>query len=819
MTTLFRDLRYALRTLANSPGFTAVALLTLALGIGATTAIFTVVNTVLLRPLPYRQPQSLARIYTEFPTFPHGGLPRFWTSAPEYFDLKRDMRSWETLDAWIDAGSNLAGSATPVRITNSYVTGGLLPSLGVSPARGRLIAPADDLPGAPLTADISYGLWQSAFAGDPGVVGRDTLFNGARCTIIGVMPPDFHFPPGEVDPPQVWVPLQLDPAKPGGRGSHNFYLLGRLKPGVTIQQARAEFLGYERASAEHASANNHHFDPKNHTLVTYPLQEEVVGGVRPALLMLLGVVGFVLLIACANVASLLLARAEAREREVAIRSALGASTRRLLRQFITEGILLAGLGAAAGLLLAYGGLAVIKGTNDGSIPRLAELSLDLRVLLFALGVSVGTGLFFGIAPLVHLAAGNLHDRLKSSSSGRVAGSTTSERFRRGMVVAQIALALTLLIGTGLMMRAFWKLQQVDVGVNPRGLISMQVNLPGAIYKTNSAINDFWVRLQQQLEVLPGVESATLAYGLPPQRPPNENDTEIEGFVMKQGGPIQNVDFYQAAGDHYFETVGIRLMEGRFFSSSDRPGAPDVAIVNQTMARTFWGNQSPIGRRVRPGFSDPWCTVVGVVEDVKNAGIEKPAGTELYLPLLQKQAEGTASVYIILRSSIDPRSLVGPARRVVNGLDPQLPVSKIRTLDDVILAAQARPRFLTVLLTIFAGVALILAAVGLYGVIAYGVTQRTQEFGVRMALGARPGDVLMMVLGQGGRLAALGVVLGWIAALALTRTMSSLLFGVRATDPVTYLAVSGVLALVALFASYIPARRATRLDPMAALRQE
>ncbi|HUI40359.1 MAG TPA: ABC transporter permease [Terriglobia bacterium] len=818
MLMLLQDLRYALRMLRKNPGFTAVAVLTVALGIGATTGIFSVVNTVLLRPLPYHQPQRLARIYTEFPTFPHGGLHRFWTSAPEYFDLKRDTRSWETIDAWIDVGANLAGGATPVRITNAYVTGGLLNSLGVAPALGRLIAPSDDLPGAPLVADISYGLWQRAFGGDPKVVGRDTLFNGTKCTVIGIMPRDFNFPPGEVDPAESWVPLQLDPAKPGSRGSHNYYLLGRLKPGVTIQQARAEFSNYERASAEHASTKEHHFDPKRHTIVTYPLQDEVVGGIRPALLMLLGAVGFVLLIACANVASLLLARAESREREVAIRSALGAATRRLLRQFVTEGILLALFGAVAGLLLAFGGLALIKATNDGSIPRLAELGLDLRVLLFALGVSVATGLFFGIAPITHLVVGSLHDRLKSGS-GRVAGSTTAERFRRGMVVAQIALALTLLIGTGLMMRAFWKLQQVDVGVNPKGLITMEVNLPGAIYKTNAAIDDFWVRLQQQLEVLPGVQSATLAYGLPPERPPNENDTEIEGFVMKKGGPIQNVDYYQAVGDNFFQTMGIRLMEGRLFNQGDGQGAPDVLIVNETMARTFWGNQSPIGRRVRPGFTDPWCTVVGVVEDVKNAGIDKPAGTELYLPLHQKQAAGTGSAYIIMRSSIDPKSLVGAARRVVNGLDPQLPISKISTMDDVILAAQARPRFLTVLLTIFSGVALVLAAVGLYGVIAYGVAQRTQEFGVRMVLGARPGDVLGMVLRQGGRLVAIGVVLGLIGAFVLTRTMSSLLFGIRATDPATYLGVSFVLALVALLASYIPARRATKVDPMVALRYE
>ncbi|MGH9453991.1 MAG: ABC transporter permease, partial [Terriglobia bacterium] len=642
MSTLFQDLKFGLRTLGKYPGFTAVAVLTAALGIGATTGIFSVVNAVLLQPLPYAHPKGLVRIYTEFPTFPHGGLHRFWTSGPEYFDLKRDTRSWQSIDAWINTGANMAGSARPIRVTNSYVTGGLLRTLGVPPASGRLIAPSDDAPGAPLVADISYGLWKRAFGGDLGIIGHDTLFNGIKCTIIGVMPKDFHFPPGEVDPPEVWVPLQLDPAKPGGRSNHNYYLLGRLKPGVTTQQAQAEFQSLVNAWGKAGSAKGHHFDPTNHTIVSYPLQKEVVRTIRPALLMLLGAVGFVLLIACGNVASLLLARAEAREREVAIRSALGAAGFRLLRQFITEGILLALAGAVAGLILAEVGLRVIKATNDGSIPRLGDIGVDTGVLLFTLAVSIITGVFFGMTPIVHLRLGSLHDRLKAGG-GRVAGSAATQQFRRGLVVAQIALALMLLIGTGLMIRAFWKLQQVDIGVNPSKLITMQVNLPGAIYKKNESIDGFWTRLEQRMDTLPGVKSATFAYGLPPDRPPNENDTQIEGFVQKSGGPIQNVDYYQAVGDNYFRTMGIRLIEGRLFDDRDGPGAPNVVIINQTMARIFWGNQSPIGRRIRPGFTDPWCTVVGVVADVKNAGIDKPAGTELYLPYDQPQGSGTSGV--------------------------------------------------------------------------------------------------------------------------------------------------------------------------------
>ncbi|MGH9431444.1 MAG: ABC transporter permease [Terriglobia bacterium] len=819
MSTLFQDLKFGLRTLGKNPGFTAVAVLTAALGIGATTGIFSVVNAVLLQPLSYANPKGLVRIYTEFPTFPHGGLRRFWTSGPEYFDLKRDTRSWRSIDAWIDTGANMAGSARPIRVTNAYVTGGLLRTLGVPPASGRLITRSDDAPGAPLVADISYGLWKRAFGGDLGIIGHDTLFNGIKCTIIGVMPRDFHFPPGEADPPEVWVPLQLDPAKPGGRGSHNFYLLGRLKPGVTTQQAQAEFQSLVNAWGKAGSAKEHHFDPKNHTIVSYPLQEEVVRTIRPAIVMLLGAVGFVLLIACGNVASLLLARAEAREREVAIRSALGAAGFRLLRQFITEGILLALAGAVAGLILAEVGLRVIKATNDGSIPRLGDIGVDTGVLLFTLAVSIVTGVFFGMTPIVHLRLGSLHDRLKAGG-GRVAGSTAAQQFRRGLVVAQIALALMLLIGTGLMIRAFWKLQQVDIGVNPTKLITMQVNLPRAVYKKNTAIDGFWTRLQQRMDVLPGVKSATFASGLPPGRPPNDNDTQIEGFVQKPGAPfLQNVEYYQVVGHNYFRTVGVRLIEGRLFDDRDGPGAPNVVIINQTMARIFWGNQSPIGRRIRPGFTDPWCTVVGVVADVKNAGIDKPAGTELYLPYDQPQGSGTSGVSLILRTAGNPTGIVGAVRGLVNNLDPQLPVSKVRTMDDIILASQSRPRFLTVLLTLFASVALILAAIGLYGVISYSVSRRTQEFGVRMALGAQQGDVLKLVLSQGLRLAAVGIALGLLGAFALTRAMAGLLYGIQATDPITYVVFSLALALVAVFASYIPARRATKVDPMVALRYE
>ncbi|HEY2544443.1 MAG TPA: ABC transporter permease, partial [Candidatus Acidoferrum sp.] len=631
MGTLRQDVQFALRMMGKNLGFTTAAVLCLMLGIGATTGIFTVVNAVLLHPLPYAHPEQLIRVYTEFPAFPNGGLHRFWTSAPEFLDLKRDTHSWSTLDAWISGGANLAGKTQPVRVTAAYLSGSLLETLDVTPIKGRLIAPSDDVPGAAVVADISYGTWQTVFAGDPNVVGRETLLDGLKCTIIGVMPKGFQFPPGEQDPPQVWTALQLDPAKPGGRGSHNYYLLGRLKPGVSAVQAQGELEALVQSYGEHKAPNTHSFAPKNHTIVSFPLQGEVVSSVRPALLMLLGAVAFVLLIASVNVANLLLARAEARRREIAIRGALGASLGRLARQFVTEGILLALCGGVLGIALAFAGVRLVQLTNAGGIPRADEITMDWRVLAFTLVTSVVTGVFFGLAPLLPLIISGISESLKDT-----AGSTTAaagaQFFRRALVAGELAMALVLLIGCGLMLRAFWKLQEVHTGIRPDNVITMHVSLPSGTYTEPAKITDFWTRLEGRVTTIPGVRSAALVSGLAPMRPPNMNDTQIEGFVMTKDGPIQNVDFYQAASKDYFATMGIRLMDGRLFDDRDVQDAPQVVIVNEAMAHTFWPNQSPIGRRVRPGKD--WATVIGVVDDVKNAGLDRPAGTELYLPYRQ-----------------------------------------------------------------------------------------------------------------------------------------------------------------------------------------
>ena len=819
MDNLWLDLRHALRMLLKNPGFAAAAVLCLTLGIGATTGIFSVVNAVLLRPLGYKQPERLVRIYTEFPTFPNGGLRRFWTSAPEFLDLRRDLRSWDSIDAWANTSSNIAGITQPARVTASFVSGGMLNSLGVAPMMGRLIAPADDEPTAPVVADISYGLWRSVFGGDPQIIGRQTLLDGQKCTVIGVMPRGFEFPPGEIDPPQLWSPLQLNPAKPGGRGSHNYYLLGLLKPGITPSQAHSEMQAYVTASTEaHKSPGEHYFNTKNHTLISFPLQGEVVSNVRPALLMLLGAVAFVLLIACVNVANLLLARAESRRREIAIRSAIGADLPRLARQFVTEGLLLSGCGALLGLVLAYLGIRLIQLTNAGAIPRAAEIGVDASVLLFTIGASLITGVLFGLAPIIPLALQSVQDSLKETV-GSTTGTAAAQGFRRALVAGELALALVLLIACGLMVRGFWKLQEVHIGLNPENVVTMNLALPQSTYPKPEMINSFWSRLEERIHNLPGVRSAAIASGLPPLRPPNMNDTHIEGFVRREGGPIENIDYYQVVSADYFQTMGIRLMDGRLFDSRDAASAPDAAIINQTFAHTFYGNESPIGRRIQPGMSGPFCTIIGMVEDVKNAGIDRPTGTELYLPYLQKQGSGTNDAYVVLRSNGDPRSLASAVRREVQAIDPTIPVSRVRLMDDVLSSAQSRPRFLTLLLTLFSGIALIIATVGIYGVISYSVARRSKEFGLRMALGARPTNILGLVLKQGILLTSIGVVGGVVAALILTRLMASLLFAIKPTDAITYLGVSALLAAVAILASYIPARRATQVDPIKALRYE
>ena len=824
------NFRYGLRMLVGNPVFAAAAILCLGLGTGATTAIFSVVNAVLLRPLPYAHASRLIRVFTEFPTqisstYP-SGFRHFWLSPPEYFDLKRDGQSWEMFEGWVNGPANIAGRDEPVRATVSYVTGDLLEMLGGRPALGRLLSPDDDRPNAPGAAVLSYDLWQRAFGRDPRVLGQDIRLDGSPCTIVGVMPRGFNFPPGEVNPSELWSTLQLDPAKPGSRGSHFLSILARLRPSVSMAQAQSEMRRYEIHSSQTMTRQQHPFDPVQHPIVLAGFQDEIVHTVRPAMLVLLGAVAFVLLIACVNVANLLLARSEARRREIAVRAAIGASLGKLLRQFFAEGILLSAAGGICGVLLALGGLRLLAATNAGNIPRADEIGIDWRVLLFALVLALATGVVFGLAPILHVRPSGLHEILKSAA-GRATSSAAANRFRVVLVGSELALALVLLIGSGLMVKAFWKLQEVNSGLNPDRLLTLQVSLPAASYTTEARAHGFWAALLSRVNALPGVESASLAAGLPPIRRINANTTPMEGVPNGPDGFPPTIDYWNFVDSSYFRTIGVRLLEGRLLNSGDGRGAPPVAVINQTMARAFWLRESAIGHRVKTDY-DPgaqWHTIVGVVADVKNNGLDQPSGTELYIPYQQRSTVPTVTnnfvptASLLVRTKGDPMSLANPVRAQVRALDPTIPISGLRTMEETMSRSVSRPRFLTVVMTLFSSLSLILAALGIYGVISYAVAQRTAEIGIRMALGAQSGHLLWLVCASGLRIALAGTAAGALGAFALTRFLSGLLFGVSSLDAATFLAMAAVLAAVTLLACYIPARRASRIDPTIALRYE
>jgi putative ABC transport system permease protein len=816
MQTLLQDLRYGARMLWKKPGFALIAIITLALGIGANTAIFSVVNGVLLRPLPYKEPDRLVRVYSEFPTM---NLRKFWISPPEYLEIQKEAKVWESVGAWSSTGVNVAATGEPIRVTAARVTRSLIDTLGVQPALGRNFSPEEDVVGGPNATIISHALWQRAYGGQADIVGKEIRINAQPFTVIGVMPQGYVFPPGSNDPAEVWVNFRFDPANPGGRGSHFLYVIGRLKPGATLAQANGEMIMLENAWKSENRAR-HLFNQTTHTVLMFALHQDVVGGAKPAVLMLLGAVAFVLLIACANVASLLLARAEARHREFAVRLALGAGRSRMLRQFLTEGTILVLLGAIGGVLLAQLGLKVIMATAPDSVPRTGEIKIDMIVLAFTLGVSILAVLFFALAPMAQLREHNLAGWLHGASL-RTTGSS-SQLLRKTLVVVEIALAVVLVAGSGLMIRAFWKLRNVELGFNPIGALSFSIALPQRSYPIPEQLR-FSRSLQEKLAAIPGVKSVAMAGELPPLRPIDANDTQIEGFQPTPDGPAQNVDFWNVVSQDYFKTLGIRLTEGRLFEPTDHSEtAQRVVVINRALANRFW-KDSPIGKRVSPQISNQpnWFTVVGVVEDTKNLGVDKPAGTELYFSEQQVVTlfGGNTQQNFVLRTDGDPNLIAPAVRAAVRAIDPGLPIYDLRTMSDFVADSMVRPRFLSMLLATFSAIALTLAAVGIYGVMAYAVSQRTQEIGVRMALGARSSDVLKMVLKQGTSLAAIGVGIGLVSSFALTRVMSTLLFEVSVTDPMTFAVVVAVLALVALAACYIPARRATKVDPLVALRYE
>ena len=813
MDTLRSDLVYAFRSLWKHPGYAAVTVLTLALGIGANTAIFSVINGVILKPLPYPQPERLIFITSQFPGL---GFDQFWVSAPEFLEFRERNRSFEEVGAYRAGAVNLGTADQPRRVDSAVITSELMPVLGVQPQRGRVFSRADTLPGAEDVGILSDEVWSSAFGRDESVVGRIIRIDGEPTRIVGIMPPGFDVHDEKV---QVWLPLTLDPANPGGRGGHFLYLVGRLKEGVGMAQAKADV---ETMLEQWPTLNPKMHAPstKGHRLRLDGLQDDLVGNIKRSLWVLQGAVGFVLLIACANLANLLLARAESRHKEFAVRSALGAGRWRLLRQFLTEGVLLALIGGAIGAAAGFGGLRALMSTNPESLPRAGEITLDPVVLVFTILISIATGVLFGLAPLLQL-----RERVVTLSLKEGGQRTTGARtwLRNTLVMTEIALAVVLVIGAGLLLRSFWNLSNVDSGFTRSQLSTFGLVLPTSVYREPQARVDFFNRLNGRLREIPGVLSSAAMTGLPPQRPVNANDTDIDGYTSPPEGPFENVDYYQTVTQDYLTTMGIPVVDGRDFALSDVSGGT-VALVNETLARTFFRDQSPVGKRIRPGFNDqiPWFTIVGVVKDVKQGGVASKTGTELYflaeqLPRVRTQAPG--SMNIVMRSTLPVETLAPHIRQIVQQMDPTLPIVRLRSMDDVFGESVSRPRLLAQLLALFAGLALALAAIGTYGILAYTVSQRRREIGIHMALGATRRTVLGMVLGQGIRMTAVGLVIGTVAALLLTRLIQAQLFNVKPTDPATMAAVAVFITVVAAIACYLPANRASRVDPMVVLRDE
>jgi putative ABC transport system permease protein len=808
MDTLLQDLRYSLRTLLKNPGFAVVAVITLALGIGANTAIFSVVNAVLLRPLPYAEPDRLVMLWGSYPEF-----GRTSTSLPDFLDWREQSTAFEELAGLTTTNVNLAiGDGEPGRASRGLVTANFFRTLGVRPALGRFFLPEEEQGGAegvrlaePVVV-VSHGLWQSRLGGSPEVIGRTLELHGRQYTVVGVAPPDFRF--GE--PMDVWTPLNL--AAEAGRRSEFLQVLGRMRAGATLEQARGEMEAINRRLAEEYPTTNTSIGVE---LVT--LREQVIGNLRPALLAFMGAVGLVLLIACANVANLMLTRAAAREREMAIRAALGAGRMRLARQLLTESVVLAMVGAALGLLLAVVGIRALRSAQADLIPRFAEVGVDPTVLGFTLGLAVLTGVLFGLAPAVRLGSRTLSGVLRSGGRG-LAGEGGVWRLRSALVLGEVALALMLLVGAGLLIRSFERLQRVDTGFEPSGVLAAQVALPITQYPEPEQRLAFWNQLLESAATLPGVESAALGSNVPLSGAAGYWSFSIEGLADAEG-IMQDAQPFSVTPE-YFRTLRISLLDGRVFGEQDHADAPPVAIVNRTLAERFFAGRSPLGQRLTFGDPEnpetPWWTIVGVVNDTRIEGMRDAPYSQIYRPYAQA---GGGNMIVLLRTAGDPLRLAGPVRSAVHNLDATLPVYDVKTMQQYVTESITTPRIGTTLLGVFAAVALLLAAVGIYGMISYTVTQRTQEIGVRMALGAQPGDMLRLMIRQGMTPVLGGLLVGIFGAWAASRLIGSQLYDTSATDPLTFLGVVLFLGSVALLASYLPARRATRVDPMIALRAE
>ena len=807
LADVLHDLRYAARLQRKNPAFTIVAVIALALGIGANTAIFSVVNTVLLRPLPYKDPERLVMVWEDAS---RQGYPRDTPAAANFVDWRDQNQVFEGMAAIADESFNLTGSGDPERLEVRLVSANLFPLLGVEPQLGRVFTAAEDQPGAQHVVLLSYPLWQRRFGGNPGIVGQALTLNGESYVVVGVMPARFQFPSSD---DQAWVPIAFTQEDAANRGRHYLQVLARLKPGVSLGQAQSDM-------STIASRLQQQYPQFNAEIgaVVQPLHEYLVGDIKPALLVLLGAVGLVLLIACANVANLLLARAAVRQKEIAVRVALGARRWRLIRQFLTESVLLSTLGGLVGLAIGYGGLIVLKAFIPENISQAREISMDLKVLGFTFLVSVATGLIFGLAPAIQAARFNQIETLKEGGRDAATGAG-GKRLRGVLVTAEVAISLVLLIGAGLLINSFLKLRNVDPGFRAENLLTMKIVLPEPKYETRALRSAFYTNLIQRVQSLAGVRSAAVTTNLPLYRQGNSIGISIDGQPDPPPGQ-ERIIVTRIVSPSYLDTMGIPLLRGRQLSEQDTDKTPRVVIVSETMARSYWPGEDAIGKRIGLGRitkPEDWFQIIGVAKDVRQFELTAEPKPQMYLTY--RQVGFFDARDLVVKTDVDPASLAATVRQAVWEIDKDQPVSNIQTMEQILADSIARQRFSMLLLAIFAAVALVLAGVGIYGVMSYSVAQRTHEIGIRMALGAQTGAVLKLAVGYGMKLVLAGLVIGLIAAFALTRVMATLLFGVTATDPATFTLISLLLIAVAVTASYIPARRATKVNPIIALRYE
>ena len=821
METLWHDLCYGVRMLSKNRGFAVAAIMSLAIGIGANSAIFSVTNALLLRPLPYRDADRLVILWNRSPGL---NVAQDWFSPGQYLDVKTENNVFDETAVSIGGSFNLTGQGTPERVDAARVSSSFFSLLGARALHGRVLLPEEDEKGRPQTVILSHGFWQRRFGADPSIMGKTLTLNGNNFTIVGVMPADFSLDK-EVMPAvnaiqraDVLLALPMSESDRTDRGHEDYNIFARLKPGVTPLQAQAEMdVIAERMKQQY---------PENYpphgglTISVVPLLEQVVGDIRLALYVLFGAVGFVLLVACTNVANLLLSRAAVRQKEMAIRTAVGASRLRILRQLLTESVLLSLLGGIFGLLLALLAVKLLRVFGPENIPRLDEIGVDARVIGFTFLISLVTGIVFGLAPALRASRVDLNEVLKeggrSSAGGGLSG-LGHNRIRRLLIISEVALSLILLIGAGLLIRSYRQIASAHPGFDSHNVLSLRLSLPASKYPKPETIAAFYRQACERIRALPGVEAVSTSYSLPMSTVSFAwEPITVEGYVSKsgQGFIISNT---RIVSPEYFRTMGIQLQKGRYFSENDRKGEPEAVIINEAMAETFWPGQDPIGKRLQRGATpESWRTVVGVISDTKQYSAEKEPPITVYYPFEQYVAR---NMYVLVRTTSDPVPMTGAITGEIQGLDAELPVFDINTMDQRLYDSLARRRFSMLLLGVFAVFALILAAIGIYGVMSYWVNQRTHEIGIRMALGAQPRNILRLVIRQALFLVTLGIAIGVTGAFILTRVMSSLLFGISATDTLTFVVLPLLLGCIALLSSYIPARRAAKVDPMVALRHE